>query len=266
MNMYLHELRSLRRATVIWTCALIALAAIYFSVYPGIAKDAAGFRELLGNYPASVRAMLGISLNTVTSLLGFYSMIFTFVTLCGAIQAMIYGASMLSKETLEKTADFLLVKPVSRNAIISAKLLAAFTMLVATDVIYYAAVYIMANSVKTSVYSHKLFFMINATLLFIQLIFLAIGVMLSVVIPKLKSVLSVSLGTVFGFFIIGALIATGKNDTARFFSPFKYFDVLYIIKNSSYEVPYLITSAAIVVVAIAAGYLIYTKKDIHAVS
>jgi len=266
MNMYLHELKSLLKTTMIWTCSMIALAVIYFSVYPGIAKDAAGFIKLLGGYPASVRAMLGISLGSITSLLGFYAMVFSFIALCGAIQAMNLGISILSKEARERTADFLLVKPVSRPTIVSAKLMAALTMILATNVLYYAAASIIVNIVKTSDYSNRLFFMINLTLLFIQLIFLAIGMVVSVFFAKLKSVLPISLGIVIGFYIIGAFIATGKSDGTRFISPFKYFDIPYIIKNSSYEIPYLITSAVIVIVAIAASYFIYTKKDIHAVS
>lgn len=235
MNMYLHELKSLRKSTIIWTCAMIALAVIYFSVYTSIANDAADFKKLLGNYPASIRAALGISLDNITSILGFYSMIFSFITLCGAIQAMNFGISILSKEARERTADFLLVKPVSRQAIVSAKLLAALTMLLATNVVYYVTVSIVASIVKTSDYSNRLFFMINLTMFFLQLIFLAMGVVVSVFFTKLKSVLPISLGIVFGFFIVGALIATGKSDGTRFLSPFKYFDISYIINNSSYD-------------------------------
>jgi ABC-2 type transport system permease protein len=78
--------------------------------------------------------------------------------------------------------------------------------------------------------------------------------------------LPASLGIVFGFFFIEALIGTGKNDWTRFVSPFKYIDIFYIIKYSSYELPYLITGSIIIIMAIAASYIIYTKKDIHAVS
>lgn len=267
MNMYLHELKSLRKSAVIWTCVLISLAALYLSIYPGMTKDAADFKKLLGSYPAPVRAMLGINLDYITSILGFYSMIFSFITLCGAIQAMNLGVSILSKESRERTADFLLVKPVSRSAIVSAKLLAAFTTILATDIVFCAVSSVIANSVKTADFSVKLFFMINLTLFFIQLIFLAVGVVVSVFFNKLKSVLPISLGVVFGSYMIGALIATGKNDDAiRFISPFKYFDTTYIIKNAGYEVSYLIIGAVIVVAAVVISYVIYNKKDIHAVS
>lgn len=266
MNMYLHEIKSLRKSAAVWALVMIALALLYFSVYPGIQSDAADFKKLLGNYPAPVRAALGISLDSITSIIGFYSMIFAFITLCGAIQAMNMGVSILSKEARERTADFLLVKPVSRTAIVSAKLLAALTALIATNLVYYAAVFIMASTVAKTSFSVKVFMLINFTLFFVQLIFLAIGIFLSVFFKKLKSYLPVSLGVVFGFYFIGALIAVGDNADTRMLSPFKYFDPSYISKHAGYEVQYLIAGLIIVLAAVAASYIIYSKKDIHAVS
>jgi len=266
MNMYLHELKSLRKSALIWAVSMVAVAVLYFSVYSGMVKDAEAFRNLLAGYPASIRAMLGVSLDSITSILGFYSMIFSFVAVCGAIQATNYGLSTLSKESRERTADFLLVKPVSRVSIVSAKLSAVFTMLLATDVLYYAGASLTVNIVKTADYSVKLFFMVSLTLLFIQLMFFALGVFISVFFKKLKNVLPISLGLVFGLYILGAVLVTDNNDTARFISPFQYFRIPYILSNASYEVPYLIAGVVIVAVTIVASYIIYVKKDIHAVN
>lgn len=266
MNIYLHELKALRKSVIIWTCALIALSAMFFSIYPSMTRDAADFKKILSSYPAPVRAMFGINIDYITSILGFYSMIFSFIVLCGAIQAMNMGVSILSKEARERTADFLLVKPISRSVIVTAKLLAALTMLIITNLFFYGASLSIVSVVKTADYSVKLFSMINLTLFFVQLIFLAIGIAISVFFNKLKAVLPISLGVVFGSYIIGALVSTGNNDAARFISPFRYFDITYIIKNANYETSYLIAAAIIVIVAIVISYIVYTKKDIHAVS
>lgn len=267
MNMFLHELKSLHKSAVIWACAMAALAAIFLSIYPSMTKDAADFKQLLGGYPEPLRAMLGINLDYITSMLGFYSMIFTFIVLCGAMQAMNLGVSILSKESRERTADFLLVKPVSRSAVISTKLLAAFAIILATNVVFFGISSILADTVKTADFSGKLFFMINLTLFFIQIIFLALGVAISVFFNKIKNVLPISLGVVFGLYMTGALTVTGNNDDgARLFFPFKYFDITYIIKNASYEATYLIAGAVVVIAAVALSYAVYTRKDIHAVS
>lgn len=257
----------MRKSAFIWTLSMIALALLFLSIFPTLADDTADFKALLANYPETVRSMLGINLDSIASLNGFYSMEFSFVILCGAIQAMNMGVSILSKEVRERTADFLLVKPVSRIRIVSAKLLAAFTVILLTNCFYYAAAFILANIVKTADFSNKIFFMINLTMFFVQLIFLAIGLIVSVLFRRIRSVLPVSLGFVFGFYMLGALLAVGKNkDALRFLSPFRYFDVTYIIKHAGYEAPYLIIGAAVIVVCIISGYIIYDRKDIHAVS
>jgi ABC-2 type transport system permease protein len=267
MNIFRYEMKSLRKSMMIWTLSMLALAALYLSIYPGMAKDAGDFKELLAGYPATVRAMLGINLDLITSLLGFYSMIFSFIILCGAIQAMNLGVSILSKESRERTADFLLVKPVSRTTIVSAKLAAALTTIVITNIIFISLSTLMANLAKTEDFSIKLFCMINLTMFFVQIIFIAIGMVVSVFFKKIKNVLPISLGFVFGFYLIGALLVTDSGDKVeRILSPFKYFDNTYIIQNGNYEPFYLLIGAAIVVVSIAVSYIIYNKKDIHAVS
>jgi ABC-2 type transport system permease protein len=225
------------------------------------------FRELLGSYPEAVRMTLGINLDYITSLLGFYSFIFTFIILCGAIQAMNLGVSILSKEGRERTADFLLVKPVSRTSIVSAKLLAALTTIILTNTIYIAASLLLANIIKLEDFSNKLFVMVNLTMFFVQVIFIAVGMFVSMFFKKIKNVLPISLGLVFGFYFIGAFLVTDSSDKLeRMLSPFKYFDVFYILDHGSYESFYLMVGAVVVIVTVAASYLIYKKKDIHAVS
>lgn len=267
MNVFRYELKSLRKSTMIWTLSIIALAALYLSMYQSIAKDAEDFKDLLSGYPASIRAILGINLEYITTLLGFYAFIFSFIIICGAIQAMILGVSILSKESRERTADFLLVKPVSRSSIVSAKLFAAFTSIAITNILFISSTVLMANMAKTENFDIKLFLMINLTMFFVQVIFVAIGMVVSVFFKKIKNVLPISLSFVFGFYFVGAFLVTDNSDKVeRIFSPFKYFDIFYIINNAKYEAFYMVIGAAIVVVSIAISYLIYNKKDIHAVS
>ncbi|WP_150271315.1 ABC transporter permease subunit [Paenibacillus tepidiphilus] len=266
MNMVLHELKSLRKSGMIWSGAMIALAALFLSLYPSMAGDTADFVSLLEGYPAAVRAMLGIHLDYISSLSGYYSMVFVYIVLCGAIQAMHLGASVLSKESRERTADFLLVKPVTRSNIVTAKLLAACTVIIATDMMFFAVTAILAGAVAANGYSMHLFILLNLPLLFIQLVFLAIGLAVSVFFSRLKNVLPITLGTVFGLYIIGALLgANAEEGAGRYLSPFQYFDSIYIIEHSGYELKYLLVSALLIAAAVAVSYRVYIKKDIHAV-
>lgn len=174
------------------------------------------------------------------------------------------GTSVVSKEVRDKTADFLLTRPGTRNAIMTSKLLASLSCIVITNVAYLVSASIMVSLVATEKYSYKIFFMISITLFFIQLMFLALGIIISVLIPKIKSVLSISLGTVFSFFIIGMFAATSGDNTMRYITPFKYFDSTYILKNSSYEISFIIVGIGFIAFAITGSYIIYSKKDVHA--
>jgi ABC-2 type transport system permease protein len=250
---------------MIWTLSIMAIVVFFLSLFPSISKDYAEFSKVLEGYPQGVRKALGLEIESFGSILGFYSYVFLYISLCGAIQAMILGTSIVSKEVREKTADFLLTKPVTRTTIISSKLLAGVVSLAITNVFYYVAASMMAEQVKTAEFSHKVFFMISISLFILQLLFLTIGIFISVLFPKLKAVLSVSLGTVFAFFVIGMVVSTEASSAKRFLSPFKYFDPKYIIAHSKFEYSYLIVSIGIVIFAVVASYVIYKKKDIHAV-
>ncbi|WP_338448073.1 ABC transporter permease subunit [Niallia oryzisoli] len=265
MNMFLHELKANGKSTIIWSISLLLLVVLFMSFYPAFSKDAEDFTKIMEGYPEAVRNLLGVNLGTFFSILGFYCFPLTFITLCGAIQAMNLGTSIISKEVREKTADFLLTKPVTRTTIITAKLMAALASLVITNILYIATASIMVFQVMSDDFSYKIFLMLSLTMFFIQLIFLALGFILSVLIPKMKTVLPVSLGVVFAFYFLGMFSDTTGEEAKRYLSPFKYFDNAYILKHESFETSFIIAGAVIFVFAITATYFIYLKKDIHSV-
>ncbi|WFD10984.1 ABC transporter permease subunit [Tepidibacter hydrothermalis] len=265
MNIYLHELKAYRKSTIIWTLSLVVMVLVFFSLFPSFSSDIEDVKTLLEGFPESIRNMMGISLESFNNILGYYSFPFSFIVLIGAIQAMNLGASIISKEVREKTADFLLTKPIKRTQILTSKILAVITSLIITNLVYIVASNLIASSVKNKDYNFKIFFMISITLLFVQLIFMSLGIMISVILPKIKSVLSISLATVFIFYFISFLSSTDSDDIIRYITPFKYFNPAYIIENSSYETTFIFISLIIVLVCIISSYVIYDKKDIHAV-
>lgn len=265
MNMFLHELKSYRKSTIIWTCSICAIVVVFLFMFTSLANEAAEMKKILAGYPEGVRKALGISLDTIVTLLGFYSFMFIYVVLCGAIQAMNLGTSIISKEVREKTADFLLTKPVSRKQVLTAKLLAALTSLGITNVIFLIVANIMASIVHSEPYSLKILLLISFTMFFIQLIFMSLGILISVIVPKIKSVIAVSLSTVFSFFILSMFGSFIGEEAIRYITPFKFFDSAYILKHAAYELPFVVLTIVLIIVAIGASYVIYDKRDIHAV-
>jgi ABC-2 type transport system permease protein len=265
MNMWMHELKAYRNSTLIWTGSIAGLVLFMMSIYPSFARDADAFREVLESMPEAVMKGIGVQLDSIASLLGFYSYIFLYVTLAGAIQAMHIGVSILSKESREKTADFLLSKPVTRGAVFGAKVLAALALIAATNVAFVAAASFIASLVKLESFDYGAFLLVSFTLLLMQLVFLAIGIATALLLPRIKTVLPVTLGTVFGFFAISFIGASTGDGKLRYLTPFQYYDRAYIVEHGRYEPEFLVLSVVINAACLIFGLLKYLKRDVNAV-
>lgn len=264
MNVFLHELRTYRRSTIIWTLSLCAIIVIFMSLYPAFTKDVEATKEIFTQFPEALRAALNISMANFFTVYGFYAYLLSFAILTGAVQAMNIGTGILSKEVSGKTADFLLSKPVTRSRVVTAKLAAALTMIVITNIVFVTVSYLAALTVAEGPFDAGTLLLMISTMFLVQLMFLALGALFAVMIPKVKSVVSVSLPTVFGFYIVGVIGEVLENDSFRYVTPFKFYDTNYIISNAALEGKYLLIEAVLVVAAIALCYVIYLKKDVRA--
>jgi ABC-2 type transport system permease protein len=261
MNIFLHELKACRKSTLAWIFTLIIVIIVFLSLYPAFTKDAQLTTKMLEGFPEAVRKAIGVRLDSFFSILGFYSFIYTYIVLCGSIQAMNSGLSILSKEVRDRTTDFLLTKPITRYQIVTAKLLASFASLVFTNIVFIPIAYIVLSILKTENFNLLTFLLITFSLFLIQLLFFAMGVLISVLIPKIKSVITISLSIVFGFFILDLFNGVINDKVLRYFTPYKYFDYIYIIQKNRYETHFIIIIALFTIISISLSYIIYSRKD-----
>lgn len=128
-------------------------------------------KYLLGYPPQLLKAIGAVDIFTM---INFYAYIFSFVVVCGAIQAMNIGISIISKETRFKTADFLLTKPASRFKILTSKLSAGITNLLITNIIYVGLSVFVLKTFQNTDFDMKIFLLISCSLFLEQLIFFAL--------------------------------------------------------------------------------------------
>jgi beta-exotoxin I transport system permease protein len=265
MNVFLREIRAYRKSTLIWAASLGGLVLMFMGgMLPAFTRDVEASKNLIGQLPEAVRAAFNIQVATFFTVYGFYGYLLNFATVAGAIMAMNLGTGVISKEVSGKTADFLLSKPITRPKVITAKLTAALVAILFTSAVFAVVGYFASLAASDTPVDAKTFFLMSLTFFLIQLLFLALGAFFAVILPKVKSVIAVTLPTVFAFFIIGTLGEVLGQDKVRYLSPFRFYDTTYIIKNVSLEGTYLIFEAVLVVVAIVAVYVIYARKDVRA--
>jgi ABC-2 type transport system permease protein len=264
MNVFWREIKAYRNSTLIWVIALSLLVVVFLTMYTAFTKDIETSRKILANLPPAIKKAFNFSSSNFFTIYGFFGYLFTFVGLAGTVQAMNYGVGILSKEDSGKTADFLLSKPISRTKVIISKLIAVLALVLFTNIIFSAVALTMAYIVSTDAFSSHTFLLISGILLLIQVFFVALGFLLSQIIPKIKSSITVALPAVFVFFFTGVIAAIIGDDKLYYLTPFKYYNTDYIIANSAYETKFLIIEAVFVVIALIVSYIMFINKDIKA--
>ncbi len=265
MNVYFHELRMAKNSMITWIFVLILVTALFMSIFPAFNADAEASRKMLAGFPPQIQAMFGLSMQTFLTFLGFYAYTFTYVGLAGAVQAMNLGLTMLSREVSNKTSDFLLTKPITRTTVFWQKLLAALTVLIITNLVIIAATLLFSVVFGAGTFSLKIFSLLALAFFLVQLMFLGIGILVSQLL-RIKSVISVSLGIVFGFFVIGMLQGLTDDDKLRYITPFKYYDHMQIVIDKHYEQPFVWLTIAVIAVSMIVGYVIYRTRDTRSVA
>jgi ABC-2 type transport system permease protein len=231
-------------------------------MFPSFSSDIEASRQVLRSFPENLREAIGLSLENFFTLLGFYSYLFNYILLAGSIQAMNMGLGLLSKERRNKTEDFLLTKPVRRSLILTSKIGAGLTAIVITNLFFVVSTLLFATLIVDQNFSTTIYFLVSFTLFLVQLFFFFFGILLSTVIPKIKSVISISLPVVFGFFIFSLFGSVIGENIYRYTTPFKFYSTQFIINNARYEMQYLYLEIILLIFFILASYVLYTRKDI----
>jgi ABC-2 type transport system permease protein len=266
-TIYLHELRTRLKSIVIWSLALAFLTVLFFAMFPIFSDQAALMNEFMARYPQELRAAFGMDRMDLASVLGFYSFVLMFVQLCLAIQAGNYGFGLVSIEENELTADFLLSKPVSRTQVLTSKLMAALTSLAITILVVWAGSYTGIELFRGEhEYESGTLILLLLGLVIFQLFFFSVGLVVSLMVKRVRSVAPFSLGLGFGTYVLSAFSGIFGDVKLELITPFKHLDAAYIVQHGAYDTPLVLLNLAVTLVALAVSYGLYIRRDIPAVS
>ena len=266
-HIYRHEFRTRLKSVITWSLGLTFLIGFFFAMFPVFADQAALMNEFLGRYPQELRVAFGMDRMDLSTVMGFYSFIFMFTQLCLAIQASNYGFGLVSIEESELTADFLLSKPVSRRQVLTSKLLAALTSLAITNLVVWVDTFAAITLFREGrEYEASTLVLLLLSIIIFQLFFMGIGLVISLLVKRIRSVTPYGLGLGFGMYVLSAFSGIFDEVALEMVTPFKHLDAPYIVQNGAYDTPLVLLNMAVTLVALAASYWLYIRRDIPAVS
>lgn len=262
MNIFMRELKANFKSLLIWSVILTLLIIVGASKFSAFAGNPE-MLKMLDSMPPAMLDALNMRAFNLTTLSGFYGIMFIYFGLMGAIAAAMWGSDIISKEERDKTVEFSLVLPVSRNRIITAKALAALVNCIAFVLITWAVSLAAVQSYNPDQAFRAFLALEMQAMLAIELIFLAIGLLLGCAMKRYKLSGATAVAIILTTYFMSIISSMQeKLDVLKYFTPFKYFDAGALFRTGRLDGTYLLISAAIIVVSVIAAYWIYNKRDL----
>ena len=264
MNIFKHEFRMNIRSIISWSIANAILILVFMSIFTAFSKDAEILQQTLSQFPKELLIAFGLTGLDLSTVLGFFSFLFLFSQICLAIQASNYGFGLVSLEERDMTADFLLTKPVKRSTIMTSKLLAAVASLLVTDAVIWISSFVCINLFKGGrAYSNQTLILLLVSVFPFEWFFLSVGILVSLLMRRVRSVTPLSMALAFGMYVINAFSGMLGDVKLENITPFKHFEPAYIVTNAAYNLPLVLFNVAVILISIVGSYLLYSRRNIH---
>lgn len=263
MNILVRELKANLRSLLIWGTIVILFTVLglsKFSAYAGNPEMLA----VLDAMPPAMLAALNMQAFNLTTVTGFFGIMFTYFALLLSIAAAMWGSDIISKEERDKTVEFSLTLPVTRSRLVTAKALAALVNCVGLLLITWGVSLAGAAKYQPDREFYRFLGLCMLALFIMQLIFLAIGIFLGCAMKRYRRASSVAVSLLLGTYFLSVLSSLDQDlDWLKYVSPFKYFDPGMLLRESRLDLTFVGLSLAIILISMVGAYLTYNRRDLY---
>lgn len=267
-NIYFKELKHHRTSFIIWCLSFVVLILLNMAFYPILMKD--DFMKQIAvifenPFLQSLMTAFGATIDGFTNVLGFYAARNTmFILLLGGFFSILLAGKILSQEEHEKTAEFLLTKPVSRFEVAWSKLAAYFSLLLTLNIVILITGFLSIEIFKgNSEYSLIAFLIYSFYSFLLMLTVGSLGLFLSLWIKRGRPTTNISIGIIIGgYFIDAASRITPKLDKIGYISSFKFVDSSVLSPDYGLMWWRLLYFLGISLLLFTLTFIFYKKKDI----
>jgi ABC-2 type transport system permease protein len=181
----------------------------------------------------------------------------------GSIYAIVLSSGIVLKEEYNKTAEYLLTRPLTRREIFISKLAVVALNVFLLNLVTSLAGFISMQLVKNGPFSLRAFLILSLYTLLLNFLFGAIGLFLSTLIKRAKPITAVSIGLVLIFYFIFTLskITPGISKIG-YLSPFRYVNTDAINPAYSLSVWNLAYFIGLSLLLTVVSYRLYIRRDI----
>jgi ABC-2 type transport system permease protein len=265
-NLFLNEMRRNALTLILWVIIVTFLISLTMSVFRTFLENQSKILGMLNLVPKSVQQFKGISnFNDMLSALGFYAVNnIIYMMVLGSIFAIVLSSNILLKEEYNKTAEYLLTRPLTRSEIFLSKSAIVFINVFLLNLITALGGLICIMLVKTAPFSIKAFFTLSLYTFLLNLLFGVIGLFLSTIVKRSRPITAFCIGLVLIFYFIYTISKiTESISKIGYLSPFKYVDLN--VTSQGYK-PDLVNLAYFIGLSLlfyGLSFRFYLRRDIY---
>ena len=265
-NLYAKELKQNRKNLIIWSAIVLGFTILVMSIFPYMKDMGDQMAVLMSKMPEGMSKAMGIDEQTFNSILGMYNTYYgIYIIVFLSIYTSSTGATIISKEEKNKTAEFLLTKPISRKNIFTTKLLVLFTLTFIAYVVQTLTALIFVNAFGEDDVKWSVFITMHTHGLILILFFTCIGLFLSMLVKPKKNFMGMTVGIVFGSYFLNTIArAADTVNWIGYISPFRYLDFSVSDPNYSINFPIVGIILFVCTLLLIVSYKLYERKDISA--
>ncbi len=252
------------KSFIIWTSILVGMFLIVFLVYPYIVTDETveSLDEMMKVFPPELLKTFNMDITSINSAYGWLkSEGFMFVLLIVGFYSSLLGSNIVLKEENDKTIEYLESLPITRNKILSNKILVSIIYMISLVLIVglfnYIALFLSGD------FDHKQYLLLSITPLFIALPLFSINLFISTFMHKTKKTIGISLGLVFIFYLLTVLSELSSNvEFIKYFSIYILADTRNVILDITINPINIVISILITIIFVSLSYIRYNKKEL----
>lgn len=264
MNLYITELKQNLKTLIYYSIGVAVLIGAGLGKGSGMMADSEGASVIIGAFPKSALAVFGMYGMDISTLDGFYGILFFYFVVIALIYAAFLGASLFSKEEVDHTSEFLYVKPLSRASIFITKFLVAITLLFALTAFNGILSQVVANALNLGNIT-SLIISASSAIFLVELMILAMGMMFACVLKQAKRAGAIASFVVIASYIFSVIIdIAGNINFLSYLTPTRYIDIVNMVNTGGQWNPGLmICNGVLLIIFTIVAFIGFKNRDMN---
>lgn len=230
MNIVMKEIRFGIKSFLFWLLGLAFLLVAGMTKYTGI-EGGVDLSAMLDRFPKIILAVMGMGGGVdFTTVGGYYAVLMYYAFICVILYAVYLGTSAVNRELIDKTYEFIFTKPRTRSYILLRKVLVGIGFLLTFCMMNIPLSFAGFRIISTQGENTDFVYTYTVALIFVGLVFFALGVFWSAVLKKPERGATVTNLCFMAGFIAGIIYDMYEEAAAlRVISPLRFFTPMEIL-------------------------------------